>query len=155
LSTVDDATLLDKLKLVSTVTENLTCWLPTGKLRKFSSVYEILDYFIQWRLQQYSTRINVLIDMLGNNITSLNEKVRFITFYLNNVSEFKNSSKLELLSLLTENNFSDTMLDMKIWNLTGDKIAELENAVKDLISKKKVLEKTTNINLYIKELETL
>ena len=47
------------------------------------------------------------------------------------------------------------MLDMKIWNLTGDKIAELENAVKDLISKKKVLEKTTNINLYIKELETL
>ena len=60
-----------------------------------------------------------------------------------------------MLSLLTENNFSDTMLDMKIWNLTGDKIAELENAVKDLISKKKVLEKTTNINLYIKELETL
>lgn len=155
LNNVLDETLLDKLKLTTSVTENLTCWLPTGKLRKFDSPASIIDYFIEWRLEKYSTRISVLIDILSNDILSLNEKIRFIYFYLDNVDKFKNASRLELLMILEENLFSDSMLDMKIWNLTGEKIAELENNVKELNSKKAELEKTTNIQLYSKELEQL
>jgi DNA topoisomerase-2 len=150
-----DETLLDRLKLTTTVTENLTCWLPTGKLRKFSSVVDIIDYFIEWRLSKYSERISRLLDVLNDDVKSLNERIRFINFYLENVILFKNASKLELISILDENNFDDKLLDMKIWNLTGDRIKELEKQVKDLNSKKKELQKTTNVQLYSKELETL
>jgi len=150
-----DETLLDKLKLTTTVTENLTCWLPTGKLRKFSSVNDIIDYFVDWRLCKYTERIIKLIDILNDDIKISNERIRFIYFYLDNVNLFKNASKLELISILVENDFTDKLLDMKIWNLTGSRIKELETQVKELNTKKKQLEKTTNIQLYSKELEEL
>lgn len=150
-----DETLLDKLKLVTTVTENLTCWLPTGKLRKFENPAAMIDYFIEWRLGKYTERIVRLIDILNADIEDINEKVRFIYYYLNHVEQFKNASRLELISILQENNFDDKLLDMKIWNLTGDKIKELESQVKDLNSKKKELQQTTNTQLYKKELEAI
>jgi DNA topoisomerase-2 len=150
-----DETLLDRLKLTTTVTENLTCWLPTGKLRKFSSVNDIIDYFVDWRLCKYTERIIKLIDILNDDIKISNERIRFIYFYLDNVNLFKNASKLELISILDENDFTDKLLDMKIWNLTGSRIKELETQVKELTTKKKQLEKTTNIQLYSKELEEL
>jgi DNA topoisomerase-2 len=150
-----DETLLDKLKLTTSITENLTCWLPTGKLRKFENPAAIIDYFIGWRLSKYADRIVKLLEILNTDIIEFNERIRFINFYLENVMLFKNASKLELISLLDENNFEDKLLDMKIWNLTGDRIAELKKQVKDLNSKKKELQKTTNIQLYSKELEAL
>jgi DNA topoisomerase-2 len=155
LNSLEDDTILEKLKLVTTVTENLTCWLPTGKLRKFGSVNEIIDYFIDWRLGKYTDRINKLIEILDNDIIDLNERVRFIYFYLGNVNKFKNASKIELFSILEENNFDSKLLDMKIWNLTGDRIIELEQKVKSLVEQKVELQETTNIVLYAKELEQI
>lgn len=155
LNSMEDDTILEKLKLVTTVTENLTCWLPTGKLRKFGSVNEIIDYFIDWRLGKYTDRINKLIEILDKDIVDLNERVRFIYFYLDNVNKFKNTSKVELLSILEENNFNSKLLDMKIWNLTGDRIVELEENIESLIEQKVELEQTTNIILYAKELEQI
>ena len=155
LVSMEDDTILEKLKLVTTVTENLTCWLPTGKLRKFGSVNEIIDYFIDWRLGKYTDRINKLIEILNEDIVDLNERVRFIYFYLDNVNRFKNASKIELYGILEENNFDSKLLDMKIWNLTGDRIVELEEKVKSLIEQKVELEQTTNIVLYARELEQI
>ena len=155
LNSMEDDTILEKLKLVTTVTENLTCWLPTGKLRKFGSVNEIIDYFIDWRLGKYTDRINKLIEILNEDIVDLNERVRFIYFYLGNVDKFKNASKIELYGILEENNFDSKLLDMKIWNLTGDRIVELEQKVKSLIEQRVELEQTTNIVLYARELEQI
>jgi DNA topoisomerase-2 len=155
LNSMEDDTILEKLKLVTTVTENLTCWLPTGKLRKFGSVNEIIDYFIDWRLGKYTDRINKLIEILDSDIVELNERIRFIYFYLGNVNKFKNASKIELFSILEENNFDSKLLDMKIWNLTGDRIIELEQKVKSLVEQKVELQETTNIVLYAKELEQI
>jgi DNA gyrase/topoisomerase IV subunit A len=155
LNNVLDETLLDKLKLITTISENLTCWLPTGKLRKFTFVSDIIDYFIEWRLEKYSDRISKLLEILNVDIISLNEKIRFINFYLSNVELFRNASKLELISILDENSFDSKLLDMRIWNLTGEKIKELEAELKSLNSTKNKLSKTTNTQLYLTELETV
>jgi DNA topoisomerase-2 len=155
LNSMEDDIILEKLKLTTTVTENLTCWLPTGKLRKFDSVTAIIDYFIDWRLGKYTDRINKLIEILDGDIVDLNERIRFIYFYLDNVDRFKNSSKIELLGILEENVFDSKLLDMKIWNLTGDRIIELEERVKSLVQQKVELQETTNIVLYAKELEQI
>ena len=155
LNNVLDETLYDKLKLTTSVTENLTCWLPTGKLRKFDSVWAIIDYFIGWRLEKYEYRRSLLIELIDGDITALNEKVRFIYFYLEHVNEFRNASKFELLTLLQENNFSDDLLDMKLWNLTKDKIEELENNVKSKQIQKEELQNITNVKMYSKELESI
>lgn len=150
-----DETLYDRLKLKTSVTENLTCWLPTGKLRKFDYVSQIIDYFIAWRLQKYEERRQAVIGSIQSDIDNLQDKIRFIYFYLDNTAKFKNASKLELIAILEEECFSTDMLDMKIWNLTKDKILELETNLKKLKSTKKELEKTTNVTMYMKELETV
>jgi len=150
-----DEKIFEKFKLSTTITENLTCWLPTGKLRKFDSAEEIIDYFIDWRLNQYTTRIQYLIKELDIQILSLQEKIRFIYFYLNNVSTFKDSNKEQLLQLLADNSFKENLLDMKIWNLTGTKIKELEESIIDNNKQKTILLNTSNKDLYIKELKSL
>lgn len=147
--------LLEKFKLVTTVTENLTCWLPTGKLRKFNSVNEIIEYFVDWRLARYTDRINRLIEIVTDDIFNAEEKIRFINFYIDNVDTFKRSNKAQLLKLLADNNFDSKLLEMRIWNLTGDKIRELTNDIKELKSKKRQLQRTTNIDLYSQELDEL
>jgi DNA topoisomerase-2 len=155
LNNLIDDNILDKLKLSTTITENLTCWLPTGKLRKFNSATEIIDYFIDWRLEKYTERIVKLIEIVNVDILNNNEKIRFINFYLEHVNDFKNASKMELITLLDENDFDDKMLDMKIWNLTGERIKALELETTKLITNKKQLEKTNNKKLYSKELEEI
>ena len=70
-------------------------------------------------------------------------------------NEFKTASKTDLFKMLEENNFSDKHLDMKIWNLTRDRIAELLIAINELEERKIQLQKTTNVKIYKKELATL
>lgn len=155
LNNVTDNILLDKLKLSTSITENLTCWLPTGKLRKFDNAFDIIKYFIEWRLEKYEYRRQLLIELIENNAKELSERIRFINYYLTHVDQFKNTSKADLLVILEKNNFSDKHLDMKIWNLTKDRIAELLIAVNELEEKKIQLQETTNIKIYTKELGTL
>lgn len=155
LNNLIDDDILEKLKLSTTITENLTCWLPTGKLRKFNSVTEIIDYFVDWRLEKYECRRQKLIELVESNMKELSERIRFINYYLTHVNEFKTASKTDLFKMLEENNFSDKHLDMKIWNLTRDRIAELLIAVNELEERKIQLQKTTNVKIYKKELATL
>lgn len=153
LSTLDDDQLLDKMKLSTTITENLTCWLDTGKLRKFTDVRDIIDYFIEFRLNIYSKRIAKLLEIVGVDLKTVLNKIRFIEFYLNNVEKFRNASKLELLAILDDEDFDMSMLELKIYNLTKDKIKELNDNLKSLVKTKKDLLKTTNTDLYLQELK--
>ena len=152
LSNLDDSDIFSKFKLVTTITENLTCWLDTGKLKKFKDVREIIDYFIDFRLQKYSDRIVRLLEIVEVDIKAISNKIRFIRFYLNNVDKFKNSGKLQLLEILHEEMFDVSMLELRIYNLTKDKILEHENTLKSLLQQKSDLLVTTNLDLYLKEL---
>ena len=155
LLTLDDDQLMDKMKLSTTITENLTCWLDTGKLRKFKDVRDIIDYFIKFRLNIYSKRIAKLLEIVEIDLKTVLTKIRFIEFYLSNVEKFRNASKLELIAILDEESFDMSMLEMKIYNLTKDKIKELNDNLKSLIKTKKELTKTTNKQLYLQELKIL
>ena len=152
LNNIDDETLLDKLKLSTTITENLTCWLDTGKLRKFTDVRDMIDYFIEFRLSKYHERIIKLIEVAEDNINTFSERIRFINFYLDNVDKFKNSNKKELDIILESESFNSSMLELKMYNLTLDKITELNDALSKLVKHKQRLMKTTDKELYLKEL---
>jgi len=155
LNTIDDETLLDKLKLSTTITENLTCWLETGKIRKFTDVRDIIDYFIEFRLKIYTDRIVKLLEIVEQDIISESEKIRFINYYLNNVDLFRNANKIELIEIFKKESFNINMLELKIYNLTKDKIDQLKTSLKNLSERKAELLETTNLTLYTQELESL
>lgn len=152
---LDHDTLMQKFKLISRDTENLTLWNERGTLERFETVEAVIERFTEWRVGRYEDRRQKLIAETDEQIRWLNEKLRFIIFYLENVDSFKNQKKDELISMLLKNDFADydRLLQMPIWSLTRDKIDELANQItneqKYLIS----LKSDTAIEMYKRELK--
>lgn len=149
--------LLQKLKLVSRDTENLTMWDVDGKMRKFDNVQQMVDRFIAWRLDRYEERRLKLIDINEKELVWLNEKLRFILFYLQNTDKFRNTAKKALLELIEGEKFTDPskLLSMSIWMLTLDEIKKLEKEIGTVEVEIKRLHKLTAKTMYQSELKEL
>lgn len=150
-------TLMHKFKLISRDTENYTLWNEKGTLEKFTSAEQIVERFVGWRLQKYEQRRQALIDAKNADLVWLNEKLRFILFYLDNTSQFRNAPKADLVQLLIENSFEsyDRLLQMPMWNLTRDKIQELEKQIEDVKKAITALESTTGQQMYVADLNRI
>lgn len=147
--------LYQKFKLIGRDTENFTVWNVAGCLERFESAEALIEEFIPWRLERYEERRQVTIDEVTESIRFQSEVVRFIKFYLANVKTFSGSPKKELIQVLLDNKFEDydKLLSMAIWNLTRDKIEELENKLVDLKKTLKDLEADTAVEMYKRELK--
>ena len=147
--------LYQKFKLVARESENFTLWNASGVLQRFSSAEDVITMYVEWRLSFYEVRRQKLISDTKESIRWLNEMVRFIRFYLANVKLFRDTSKKELIELLLSEKFSDydKLLGMPIWNLTKDKIAELEKKLGDLKIYLASLESDAPTEMYRRELK--
>jgi hypothetical protein len=87
----------------------------------------------------------------------LNEKLRFVLYYLANTEKFRNTGKKPLLELLTTEKFSDPskLLSMPIWSLTLDEIKKLEKEIGNVEVELKRLKKLTAKAMYQSELKDL
>jgi DNA topoisomerase-2 len=146
-----------KLKLISKETENLTLWDTSGVLRKYGSVEEIIEEFVVWRLDRYEDRRLALISKTEEDILWLDERIRFINFYLANSELFRNTGKKDLLLLLEKEEFSnpEKFLSMQLWVLTKDKIEELQKELTDKLAYLEKLQADTNNKMFIGELKEL
>lgn len=153
----DEEELYKIFKLVTRQTENLTVWLPTGKLKKFETATELCDYFVTFRLTKYEERRLAKIKELTEILAELNERLRFIRFYIANSEKVSKKSKAELTVILQEEGFTmiDRLLDIKIYNLTKDQIEKLENDIIETQKKLDHFNNTTDKQLYIADLEAL
>jgi DNA topoisomerase-2 len=147
--------LYKKFKLISRDTENLTLWNENGVLERFETVESIIERFVVWRLDRYEDRRQKLISEATESIRWMNEKLRFILFYLDNVDSFKNKKKDDLVELLLQNDFTDyeRLLQMSIWNLTRDKIDELRKLIADEQKYLASLEEDSAAAMYKRELK--
>ena len=144
-------------KLTTRQTENFTVWLPTGKLKNFASAEELCNYFIEFRLTKYEERRQAKIKELTGDLQELNERLRFIRYYIANSDKVAKKTKAELTELLTAEGFTliDRLLDIKIYNLTKDQIEKLEADLVDTQKRLDYYNTTTDKALYISELEAL
>lgn len=147
--------LYQKFKLISRDTENFTLWNENGTLQKFESAEAVIEMYVPWRLSFYEIRRQKLIGDTTEAIRFQSEIIRFIKFYLANSKVFRDTSKKELIELMLENKFTDydRLLSMAIWNLTKDKIAELEKKLLDLKAYLATLESDTANEMYKRELK--
>jgi DNA topoisomerase-2 len=147
--------LYHKFKLISRETENFTLWNSDGILQRFESAEAVIEMYVPWRLSFYELRRQKLIGDTTESIRLQSEIIRFIRYYLANVKFFRDTSKKELVELLLSEKFVDydRLLSMPIWNLTKDKIAELEKKLEDLRHYLKVLESDTAGEMYKRELK--
>lgn len=153
----DEAELYKIFKLTTRQTENFTVWLPTGKLKNFATAEELCDYFITFRLTKYEERRLAKIKELDEILLDLNERLRFIRFYIANSDKVAKKTKAELTALLVEEGFTliDRLLEIKIYNLTKDQIEKLENDIIDAQKRLDHYKNTTDKALYVADLEAL
>lgn len=154
---LEEDELYKKFKLISRDTENFTVWSPEGVLKKYSCAEDIIEVFVPWRLDMMEKRRLHIIADLKEQVRLQSEIVRFINFYLANTGLFKNTGKQQLISTLLEADFVDyeRLLSMPIWNLTRDKIEELEHKLVDLKKQLTKIEEDTAPEMYKRELRAL
>jgi DNA topoisomerase-2 len=154
-----DAELLLKLKLISKNTENLTVWLPSGKLKCFKTPEALVDAFLEYRLERYEDRRQARIAELQARLELMNEKVRFIEMYLTDgmAGAFSKMKKVDLEQFLTAEGFKHVtdLLDIKIYNLTQDNIDKLLAEVQLQLQLIDFFKKSTKESLYLKDLQDL
>lgn len=154
---LSEADLMLKFKLYSKVTENFTVWLDTGKLKKFDSPQDLVDYYINIRLQYYEKRKAYMISKLQKEVQQLLELFNFIKYYLNDPIGFTKKSEEECKTDMKANGFNniDDLLKNPIKKLTKEEIIKLANEIKSIKIEIQQLEASTAKNLYINELKAL
>ena len=152
-----DDSLMSKLKLVSKVSENLTVWITdndTNKIKAFKDANELLEYFVSVRLPYYEKRRLALITQLNHDLEILEEKAKFIEYYLENSIAISKMKKTELYKTLESNGFKniEVLLSIKIYNLTLEAIETLNKSIKKTLKEIKSLESTNATKMYIEDL---
>lgn len=146
--------LLKTFKLVSRDTENFTVWNESGRLRKFDSAKQLVEWFVNFRLHKYEERRLKLIEESQNRLDVMNERARFIRFYLDNTDWFSKAKKSDIIARLDNLNFTriDDLMAIRVYNLTGDQIEELKNKIQAEQENLDRLNATTAKELYLKDL---
>lgn len=151
---LSDEELMQKLKLISKDTENFTLWIEEGKLKVFEDAYDVLRYFIDWRLRKYEERRLKLIEVKESDLSLLEEKKRFIEYYIAHSQEFAKKNKKEIYLNLEAQGFRyiEELMNLKIYNLTGEEIVKLQDRIDATKKEISELKATDNKKMWIKEI---
>jgi DNA topoisomerase-2 len=154
---LEDHELMKKFKLIARETENFTMWKANGKIEKFLTAEAVCDYFTDFRLTKYEERRLAMLVMLKDSFTTLNEKIRFIRYYIENSQKVAKKTKAELEDIMRAEKFTriDELLSIRIYNLTKDQIEKLEGQIEETNKLIKYYEETTDKELFVKDLKEL
>lgn len=150
--------ILTTFGLISKGTMNLTAWMPGGKkLKKFSTVESLIRYFITYRLDCYAKRKVLQVDDLTAKLAVMNEKIKFIRYYISNSAKISKMKKAELEEFLSNEGYVhiQDLISIRIYNLTQDQIEKMESDIRTIESKIEYLKNVSNEDLYRTELKNL
>lgn len=149
------ATLMTKFKLVKKVTENYTLWNERGFIQNWKSVDEVILHFVLVRLEKYEQRRITLIALWRKELAWLEEKIRFIEFYIANSTRVSKMKKVELKAELESLKFEniDKLLDIKVYNLTADAIEDLRDDIVKVKDRIASMENTDPATMYMSDLK--
>ena len=152
-----DYDILKELKLINKVSENFTCIDENNKIKEFNNEIEILEDFKKIRLEYYQKRKDYQLQKLLEEIEKLEDKVNFINCVITNKIIVNNKTKDEIKSQSIKNNikFIDENIKMPIYNLTKEKIDELNLKLNNLKQEYETLKNTDIKDIWFKELKEI
>ena len=156
-------TQLEKVfKLVSTINlNNIVAFNSESKIKKYSSINNILDEYCDIRMKFYEMRKAYLLDKLQREIDVLSIKIRFINEFIEGIIVINKRSKANIIEQLEkgkfpkENDNYDYLLKMPIYNLTKEKIDEFNLNLDGKNSEFKTLNAKDNKTLWLDDLKVV
>ena len=151
--------LAEKLKLVKTVTENYTCIDENNRVKVFESPEEILEHYVEIRLQYLSKRKDYLIQKISEEIRYDVSKYIFVKSIIDGELIVNNRPKKDIIKdlenidkIIKQDENFDYLLNMRIYSLTKEKLKELYDKIKN---KKKELDEIRSLSekeMWLKEI---
>ena len=127
-------------RLRKAMNENITVIDENGKLKIFDSVIDLIKHFCDFRLEQYPTRYEKLINEADEKIRFKKEKIRFIDLVNRKRIDMKASLRIIKKAWIgTEGGNSEAfseddgqkLVNMPLYHLSKDKVDELEVEIND------------------------
>ena len=134
----NDELLIKTFNLQSSLNiNNMVLFSPEGKIKKYSSVEEILETFYTLRLKYYQIRKDYMISVLKKDVSILSNKARFIKMVIEDELIIKKKKRAILVNELYDLKF-DTQTQL---NNIKMKTSEEKNAENDLAQNNENAEK--------------
>jgi DNA topoisomerase-2 len=131
-------TLLEKLKLVKSVTENYTCKDENNKIVVFENVRDLINAYINVKLKFLGFRKDNSVSEMIDNLDVLKYKAYFISSVIKGEILVNNKSKQEIITQIEQNekikkveDSYDYLLRMPIYSLTKEKVQEIKEQITD------------------------
>lgn len=153
--------LLKYLNLISTKSDILFLNNADNQIVEFNNVYEIMDKYIDIRLEYYKLRKEYNINKMQLDIDIQENKIRFINDVLSDVINFKNKNKKEIekelnnLGYLKNEDSFDYLLNMSYLNSTKDNLNKLISKRLDLIKELSYYKQKDIADIWNEELDEL
>lgn len=154
--------LYKSLGLIKGLSEQYNCIDENNRVKEFKSIEEILDAFINIRLSYYQKRKDNILNKLDESLKILISKALFVSLVIkneinvNNVKRDDIVKKLETIEKITKVNDSyDYLLNMPIYTLTREKIAELKAQILKLKEEYNSIKNQTIQEIWTQDLKVL
>lgn len=124
----DDKLLMKTFKLVSSISlNNMVLFDKDEKLKKYSSVEEIMSEFYELRLKYYDMRKDYMVSVLDRDCAILENKVRFILGVVKDEIIIRQKKRKDIVDLLVKMNFEKMSdLEKRRHKTKEEREAELE-----------------------------
>jgi DNA topoisomerase-2 len=131
------------------------------KLVKFDTAEQIMDAFIPKRAEMYAKRKCAQIAQLQKELSVLSNKAKFIEYNLNDTIDLRRKTDVQVNEILEGHKFDrkdgnfNYLRKMPMDTVTKEKAEQLLKERDDKSNELKMLEKTTEKQIWISELEQL
>jgi len=152
------------LKLYTTkTTTNMHMFDEKEKLKKFDNIKDIIDHYMGVRYELYSKRKEYMITELTKEVSTLTNKARFITELLNDTLDLRHKKSVEVQAILKEKSY-DTLdndetykylIKLPMDSVTTENVAKLLKEKGDKESQLKIINDTTETQMWLTELDDL
>jgi DNA topoisomerase-2 len=149
------------LKMAENETENLTTLDENGKLKIFTNVTDLVEYFVRFRLDYYDKRKAYLIDKITKELVYLSNRAKFIKLIIEGKLKVNNRPKAEIVADLEKLKFDKIndsfqyLLSMAISSLTKEMYEQLLKEVDEKTAELKRVKETEPIDMYKLDLTEL
>ncbi len=132
-----------------------------GRITKYFDELEIIEEFVQIRIEYYTKRKEHLINKLEQLLKLLRNKLKFLKEIMDNTLKVFKRPKQELIDELTEKEYDtiddsyNYLINLPIHSFTKEKISELMKEYKKNESELKIIKSKGEIQMYKEDLNVL
>lgn len=142
-------------------TTNMHLFDKNGLIKKYETVYHIINEWMNNRYPWYTVRKNYIIDSISHDLEIAQNKCTFLSMIMSDRIKVYRVPKDEVIKQLIQYKFTkiddsyNYLLNLPVTSFTEEMINKLEEKIVELKSKLKKVQETSEIQMWINDLEEI